>query len=266
MLTENIDYTKCAILVMSCDKNISLLKIFFDFFNKNWGDCPFEIFVGLEEKREFFFNSTTILSQNKSFCGRLLEYINIISKPHVLIILDDFILEERVDNDKIRTLLGIMQRDNSVATLTCTWVDSKKDYEYMPGIMKSTYNANYIVNLQVGFWNSEILTLLLKNGENAWQAELFGSIRARKYRNYKFLRLESNEEAPYKYNNGWLIVKGAWNGNEIKRLKLQKYVNEFLDGKKILYENFGKTKKIDSAKLVFSILIRKILSHINLYF
>ena len=159
-----------------------------------------------------------------------------------------------------------MQRDNSVATLTCTWVDSKKDYEYMPGIMKSTYNANYIVNLQVGFWNSEILTLLLKNGENAWQAELFGSIRARKYRNYKFLRLESNEEAPYKYNNGWLIVKGAWNGNEIKRLKLQKYVNEFLDGKKILYENFGKTKKFDSAKLVFSILIRKILSHINLYF
>ena len=105
----------------------------------------------------------------------------------------------------------------------------------------------------------------MRDTENAWQAELYGSIRARKNKDRKFLYLKDDDMMPYKYNRGWLVVKGSWNANEIKRLKLEKYVKDFLDGKNILYDNFGRISKIQSAKIRIGVGSRKILSHIGFY-
>lgn len=40
--------SKCSMLVLSCDKNVGVLKIFFDFLRKNWPDCPYNVYLGME--------------------------------------------------------------------------------------------------------------------------------------------------------------------------------------------------------------------------
>lgn len=261
-----INYKECAILVVSCDKNESLLNIFFDFFYKNWADCPFDCFLGVEKKEIKFDHIKTLTSSKNTFSGRLLDYCKSIDRRYVLIILDDFILESKVDNCIIEKYYEIMIKDNSITNFTLAWIAGVPDKEYVSGIIKQKWYGDYLVNMQVGFWRTDDLKELLKDKENAWQVELYGSVRARKNKESKFLYLKDDDMMPYKYNRGWLVVKGAWNANEIKRLKLEKYAPYFLDGKNILYADFGKISKIQSIKIRIGVGSRKLLSLIGIYY
>lgn len=260
-----VNCEECAILILSCDKNESLLNIFFDFFFKNWPDCPFECFLGLEERNFNHNKIKTLTSSSNSFSGRLLDYCKIIDRKCIMIILDDFILESPVDNSIIEAFYKMMIGDDSISNFTLAWIAGIMDEEYAPGVIKQKWYGDYLVNMQVGFWRTNALKELLREKENAWQVELYGSIRARKKRERKFLYLKDDTMMPYKYNRGWLIVKGAWNANEIKRLGLEGYANDFLDGKKILYDNFGKISKIQSLKIRIGVGSRKFLSYIGIY-
>lgn len=257
---------ECAILIISCDKNLGLLKIFFDFFNENWTDCPFPVYLGLENECPQYSNVSVICSDKKEFSGRVMDYIQKIDRKYVMVILDDFILEKPVCTQEILKYYELLSSDEKIATITLAWIDAVSNVTPHPYVLQRKWNANYLMNFQVGFWNATVLYSLLKAQENAWQAELFGSIRARSYSKYSFMNLASDEYMPYIYNRGYLIVKGAWNGNEIKRLHLEKYADLFLDGKKILYSNFGEMPKSQSIPLRFGVLFRKIMSKIGFFY
>lgn len=257
---------ECAILVISCDKNLNLLKIFFDFFNKNWADCPFPVYLGLEKETPLYPNVNVLCSDTKDFSGRVQDYIRQIGCKFLMVILDDFILEKPVCNKDILQYYNLLSSDEKVATITLAWISAASNVTSHPHILQRKWNTEYLMNFQIGLWNASILSALLKEQENAWQAELFGSIRARKYKTYRFLNLDSDENMPYVYNRGWLIVKGAWNANEIRRLRLENYVDLFLDGKRILYSDFGKVSKRQSIPLRLGVLFRKILSKIGIFY
>lgn len=257
---------ECAVLVISCDKNLGLLKIFFDFFNKNWADCPFPVYLGLEQENPKFENVNVVCSDIKEFSGRVQDYIRKIGHKYVLVILDDFILEKEVCTQDILGYYNLMVSDDKIANITLAWLRTDDTATEHPHLLQRTRNAEYLMNFQVGFWNSEVLSSLLKEKENAWQAELYGSIRGRNFKEYCFLHLDTDDNMPYLYNRGWLIVKGAWNGNEIKRLHLEKYADSFLDGKKILYSDFGKMPKTQSIPLRIGLMSRKVLSTFGIYY
>lgn len=256
----------CSLLVLSCDKNINLLYIFYDHLRKNWNNCPYDIYFGIEKETVFFEGVKVINSMANDYSTRIKEYLQIIDSQYVLIMLDDFIIENEIDNAVIEKYESYIRNNNAIATLTLVWIDGKPESVYEEGIIKKDRNANYLVNLQVGYWNKSFLNNILKNGENPWQIELYGSIRARKYRNLLFLHLDKNTSKPITYNRGWLMVKGKWNGNEIKRLHLEKYAKDFLDGRPILYDGFGKIKKKDVIKIRMGVLVRKIASNLGWYF
>lgn len=255
---------ECAVLVISCDKNLGLLQIFFDFFKKNWTDCPFPIYLGLEKAS--FQNVDTICSEKKDFSGRVRDYIQKIHYKYLMVILDDFILEKEVCNKDILQYYEILTSDAKTANITLARITATSSISNYEHLLRREWNANYLMNFQVGLWNAEVLYSLLKDQENAWQAELFGSVRARKLKKYNFLNLDSDENMPYVYNRGWLIVKGAWNANEIRRLHLENYVDSFLDGKKILYSEFGKVSKRQSVPIRIGVMLRKIMSGIGVFF
>lgn len=256
----------CSILILSCDKNIGLLNIFFDKFKENWFDCKYKIYLGLENQTSDFDNITILNSYSFKYSDRLLEYLNIIKTEYILIILDDFIIEKRVNNDVLNNYLYCICNDKSIANLTLVWIDGAVEFNYSDDLQKKCYDANFLVNLQIGFWKKDILQKLLVHGEDAWQIELYGSIRARKFKDFKFLHINNDDNMPIVYNRGWLIVKGVWNGNEILRLNLANYANYFLDGKEIKYSNFGKISKLNSLKIHLGVLIRKLLSRIGWFY
>ena len=83
-----------------------------------------------------------------------------------------------------------MRKDDLISNLTLAWIAGVVDREYAPDIIKQKWYGNYLVNMQVGFWRTDELIKLLRDTENAWQAELYGSIRARKNKDRKFLYLK----------------------------------------------------------------------------
>lgn len=257
---------ECAILVLSCDKNKGLLNIFFDFFRRNWKDCPYKIYLGMEKSNKTYAGIYTLNSYEKKWSERLLDYINQIEMEYVLLILDDFILEKNADTAKIRKYHEYMKENDKIATISMADIFDKNNYscEY-EGLMRRTAKADYLLNLQVGIWRKKVLKSLLRKNENPWQTELYGSIRARSLSNNYFLCLPSDETSPYQYGRGWLMVGGVWNGNEIKRLKLEKYYDDIFDGKNIIYSGFSSVGFMKKVRRRFSILYRKALSRINIY-
>ena len=257
--------TECSILILSCDKNIGLLNIFFDKIKENWNTCKYKMYLGLENKNFNYKNVEVLNSKYSQYSDRLLDYLSKIDSAFVLVMLDDFIIEKEVNNKIVDSYFEYIYNDKTIATITWTWIDGKIECKYNDYLDKKCYDAKFLVNLQIGFWRKDILENILVFGENAWQVELFGSIRARKYRNLKFLHLNKNIAMPIVYNRGWLVVKGVWNGNELIRLNLNKYVNYFLDGNEIKYNNFYKSNKFNSLRVYFLIFVRRICSRLGWY-
>ena len=265
---ENIQYIdQCSILILSCDKNIGVLKICFDFLKKNWTTCKLPIYIGLEKICAEFPNCITLYSKETLWAARVKDYLKKIETQYVLIILDDFIIEEKVNDDFIFKTLEYMRENPEIANMTLKNIpDSKNKISSYFGFSKRHWAGNYLLNMQIGVWRKNILFKLLKNNESPWQTELYGSIRARKLKNYNFYCLSDNDNAPIKYNNGWLIVRGAWNGNEIIRLNLMNYFKEIFDGKEILYNGFGKIDLFPRIIRRLNIIIRQFCSRLHIYF
>lgn len=260
--------SQCGILILSCDNNISVLNIFFRFFKENWCSCEMPIYIGLEKKKVRVEGCEVLLSDEKHWAKRIKDYLRKIPTPNVLVILDDFIIEEKVDNNKINEFCQIMVDNPDVVNISLADIYDKKNRKTeFTNLMQRKRTGEYLVNMQVGIWNKEILLSLLRDAESPWQTELYGSIRARKLKNKRFLCLDNDIHMPIKYNRGWLIVRGTWNANEIKRLKLENDTENIFDGKNIMYFNYDHIPISLSDRIIrrAHISIRQALSWIGIY-
>ena len=61
------------------------------------------------------------------------------------------------------------------------------------------------------------------------------------------------------------MVRGIWNGNEIKRLGLEKYANDLFDGKDIQYSDLMHIDLMTRVKRRVQIEYRKLISHFGIY-
>lgn len=258
----------CAILILSCDKNKGLLNIFYDFFKKNWADCPFKVYLGIESNEMHFSGFNIMLSEKETWGARFQDYLSKIQEEYIFLILDDFIVEEPVDTEKICNYLKCMENDTTIATISIAEIYDNQNYEcgYEElNLVRRIPKADYLLNMQVGLWRKSILQDLIKAKESPWQTELFGSIRARKLKDNQFLCLKSDKVSPYKYGRGWLMVRGCWNGNEIKRLKLENCIEDIFDGKDIMFSPIPQIKLWPRILRRIQITYRKILSNVNIY-
>ena len=260
--------SQCGILVLSCDKNISVLNIFFQFLKENWPQCDMPIYVGLEKGEIQVEGCDVLHSDETQWAKRVKGYLESMECQFVLLILDDFIIEEKVDNKKVESFCKIMLDNPNIVNISMADIyDPRNMATEFDDLVERKKNGNYLLNMQIGIWNREILLSLLKDKENPWQTELYGSIRARKLRNKRFLCLDDDKHMPIKYNRGWLIVRGAWNGNEIKRLHLEKYAENIFDGKNINYFGYDNIPIPMWNRIVrrMHISIRQILSWFGIY-
>ncbi len=254
-----------SILVLSCDKNAALLNIFFRFFRENWRQCPFPVYLGMEREKVSHLNVEVLLSNHPSWSGRVRGYLEQIQSEYVLPILDDFVLEEEADQAELDRILSIMGERPDIACVSLADIYDKKNYaSEFPRLVYRRRRANYLLSTQVGIWRKDVLRGLLREDENPWQTELYGSIRARRLVAYKFLCLDSDKHQPYVYNRGWLVVRGVWNGNEIKRLGLEGCA-DIWDGKDILYSRLMARSFLSRVRTRLGITLRQALSWIGCY-
>lgn len=259
--------TDCSILLLSCDKNVDILKLFKFFFEKYWRKCKYKIYIGLEQDKSRFDIGITLQSKEILWSKRVKEYLKKIDTELVLIILDDYIIEQQVNERYINECIQLMEEDQEIANIAFSNIanDGKHDASIKNLVHRSS-RGDYLMNYQIGLWRKDDMFKLLKDDENPWQSELFGSIRARRLDNKKFYCLEDDNEMPIKFNRGWLVVQGYWNGNEVKRLENEYDIKIPLGNRPIKYQGWHDRRIWDRITLRCEILFKQFCSNINIYF
>ncbi len=213
----------CAILILTCDSYLQVIGENLKFMEKFWSDCPFNIFIGAE-KETINYNGnlkiTTLQSKELYWSNRVIDYIHQVNRPYLLISLDDFFIEENVDNRLVIAALDILRNRTDIANICFSHISEQYDSRFAIDRYACRFNQSLSTfNWQMGLWRVSSMLENMKKKENPWQSEQYGAIRANIYSKQKFYCASSDSLMPIKYGKGWLIVRGKWNKKEIDRIE-----------------------------------------------
>jgi len=174
-----IDQKQISIYINSCDKYSDIWPTFFSIFWKYWPDCPFPIFLGTGKKPYQDHRIQMIFSgDDHTWADTTRKVINQIPSDYVLMLLEDFFFYKRVEtNQIIATFQDFLKVKGGYIRLKPFPKPDRKILnnqligEILPG-------APYRCALQAAIWRRDVLLSILKEGETAWDMELYGSRRS----------------------------------------------------------------------------------------
>lgn len=215
-----------AVLINSCNAYADLWKPFFFFINQNWP---------LYERINWYINTESIndycLPINVKFINtelkgidlwgkRLINSLKAIQEEFVIVLMDDFFLKEKIDLCKIEECITYFQEDVNIATFYLVNIPNKPlvESKYKP-FSEISKGATFRLNSAPAIWRKQKLLKYLKEKDNPWAWEFFGTCRTN-HSNDRFFCV-GNNEAPI-YNYAHAVYRGRWLEEQIKPL-LDKY-------------------------------------------
>jgi hypothetical protein len=168
-----------SVAVMSCDGYGDLWPGFFHFFEKNWPDCPFPVYL-CTNHRTFEHGSVRAIpvGDDLSWGDTTKRFMLQIPTPYVLILQEDFFLTKRVRTEEVqRSFLALKQLHGVYLRLRA---DPPRGTTVpgFPRVGRVEPGAPYRVSNQASIWNRETFVALLREGETPWDMESRGSRRS----------------------------------------------------------------------------------------
>ena len=167
----------CAVLVASCDKYADLLSPFSALWRKFWPDCPFEVVLVTESEpanaKELCFDRVVACGAGGNWCSRLVQALDTVNTPYVLMLCDDYYLEKPVDT--VRILKRVAQAKDFDAVNLRLIPNPKPSIPYRDGLMEYRKQTAYCIATQAGIWNREFLRGLADGRASIWEFERHGS-------------------------------------------------------------------------------------------
>ena len=181
---NNISY-QCSLLVSSCDAYEDLWDPFFNLLGIYWSDCPFKIYLITEEKECNRKGIETIKAgKGGNWSDRLNIALQYLNQEYVLLMLEDFFLQKKIDNVQIHKSFNLI-RDNNLNMFRLInrsgpngIIFKDKNYGHIEK------NTPFRVSTQASFWRTQVLKDLIKKDESIWKFEILGSKRADLYDNF----------------------------------------------------------------------------------
>ena len=216
-------------MLSSYDGGEDLWYGFFTTLLAEWPTFDLPIVLNTETKSYYYpglsIKTYSPCADKKMYWSQRLKYVlNRINSEYILLFLEDYWLDSKVNVDKFLEVLRWMEKHEDVASV-CFYplpgknVDDKKleGFELRPKI------ADYKISCQVSIWRREKLIKLLKDKESPWEFEKIGSLRAERCRD-KFYSIKKGYPAVFSYGDpqiGCLIHRGKWNRDEVEKYKLK---------------------------------------------
>lgn len=201
----------CAVLVVSCDSYSDVWMPFFAMFHKCWADCPYPTYLLTNTKEPMIEGVQTLaIGDDISWSDNLITALKYIKEEYVLIMLEDLILIESVQTNKVIEVVEWANKHKVNYVRMNPTVRADKPHNSLVGyVSKGTvYRASVVMPL----FRKEALLELLKSGENAWEFEYFGSERADKMDDFYATHYDY-----FPCING--IIKGVWEYSAVKTLQ-----------------------------------------------
>jgi hypothetical protein len=202
---------KFSIIIPSCDKYSDLWEPFFELFWRFFPDCPFNVYLISNEKSFNYPKLTNIfIGKDVSWSDNLKRGLFQIKEDYVFLFIDDLFLVDYVKTDMVIKTFRWMLENSA----NCIKMNSRqhpdKPYNDLVGIVsRGTIYRTTVMSV----WKKNILLELLKDGESAWDFEIYGTVRSDKYDGFY-----STWEDCFPVING--VIKGKWQRGAVRRLNL----------------------------------------------
>ena len=206
-----------CVLISSCDNYSDTWEPFFTLFFKYWRALPFPVYLSSETRSYNHAEVKNILSgKNKEWSQRLMEALNKIESKYVLLLLEDYLLYQTVDTQRIYKLMQVIEETSAAYLRLIPAPEPDVSLPNHKGIGIINKGATYRVSTQAAIWNRDALLSLLVPNESVWQFEYEGTERSNNLPNL-FLSLEKNKKnTPYPYPYiPTSIVRGKWTHNAV---------------------------------------------------
>lgn len=226
------DFSELEILVLSCDKYSDLWSPFAYFFNTNWPDCKYRVSLVTNhiDYNNGLIGSITI-GDDKSWSDNLIKVLGIIKSKYVFLLLDDMFLKERINQLSFESIFKhlIELKGHYVKLIPNPKPKKIKNdiFGYLP--KGSLYRTTAVSAI----WKTDTLLDLLKSGENAWQFEYYGSVRADKYDGFYVLFKPQMSFIHGVIGGSWLSIslrkmsKKGYDIQSIKRESQRSIINQY---------------------------------------
>lgn len=209
----------CSFLLSSYDGGEDLWEGFFTALKEQWPEMDMPVYLNTETKQYVFpgyeiHSFAPCKERDMPWAKRLQETLKRIDTEFVLLFLEDFWLDDRVDDAYFRKCLQWMRENEDIATFSfypCLPSENIDDglFERME---LRPQKCEYKLNCQVAIWRTKKLAKFLRSHEDPWEWEVWGSIRAGRYKE-RFYTLKEGEKLVFSYGNpevGCLIHRGRW--------------------------------------------------------
>jgi len=206
---------KITVIYNTCDKYEPLWKGFFTLFKKYWSGFSGDIVLNTEEK-SFAFEGLSIIrpvakNTDCSWSQRILNSLDTVNTPYVIMILDDFYFKSEVDTAVIERCVTRMDSDKNIMMFSFAPQPEPNKPDPDSDIFERRGRfATYRVNAQINLWRVSYLKKILRSYENPWQFELSGSFRSSLYGG-KMYSLKKGAPLVFDYDGGFLIIRGQLN-------------------------------------------------------
>jgi hypothetical protein len=215
-----------SVVVNTCDDYRDVLIFFFAAIDEYWPDLKFPIVINSEliNYTEYKANSHTVKVSPSPWGERLIATLNSIQSEFVLLLYDDFILEDYVRQDDIIKAMNIMLNNSNAAVvyLIDTKLPVNKEDSDIQFLEVKT-NCDYRLNSAPGLWRKKDLLSFIDDLDNPWAWEVFGTYRSiTKSKKFYTLNKSFPNIFPYNYSKGGAVYRGKW-VKEVVWNKIQKY-------------------------------------------
>jgi hypothetical protein len=169
-----------TILVVSCDAYADLWLPFFTIFFRQWADCPFRVCLGTNYLRYDDPRVVTLdIGEDLSWASNVALMLARIDTDHVILFLEDFLIEEPVNTRRIQRLVDIAygERLGCLRLVAHPPLAAKpvSDAPGYPDLGVIEPGTPYRVSAQVAIWRKETLRGLLTPGADPWEFEVLAS-------------------------------------------------------------------------------------------
>ena len=160
---------RCTVLVTSCDRYRDIEAPFLALWRRYWPDCPFEL-VAVRDSGGGDgvvvgdgFDRVVVTGPGLSWSEMLAFALERISTKYVLMLMNDYLLDSRVDTPR---QLALLSRAEETGAL---------NLRMNPNPPRAVKNSAYAVSCQAGYWDREFLLGLARRTKSAWEFERYGS-------------------------------------------------------------------------------------------
>jgi hypothetical protein len=166
---------RLTILVVSYDGYSDLWNDFFSCKENNWNDCPFETVLANNEKSLKGFDVRVLnCGKDAQWSTRTRLALENINTKYVCVLLEDFFISEKVNNQDIYNAIDFMEQNefnyyklDTFSKITTSLYADQKHLRCIPS------NLTYGVSLLAAIWDRKyFLSKIGKDDYNAWVFEI----------------------------------------------------------------------------------------------